>query len=206
MIVDNIAYPNPFQDEEFQEFLDMLELIHKPDAVPEPRIRKCWSMFQLAKAANGGCIVELGTWRGYGAIALWYGTQLGYGVAVHSVDLFSSRNGWAGEQYGQEDKASFDRNVEICGAHIDLEIGDFIDVSRTWVEQVALLVWDGGTYSMPVDIDAWRRHVIPGGVIAIHDTPDYKLCGDRYVRQLMKSGYISAEVMPGTLIAVKKGS
>ena len=39
------------------------------DPYNNPRMRKCEALYQMAKEAKGGCIVELGTYRGCGAIA-----------------------------------------------------------------------------------------------------------------------------------------
>ena len=49
---------------------------------PEVRYEKCKALFQLAQEVKEGCIVELGTWRGLGAITL----ALGASVTVYTID------------------------------------------------------------------------------------------------------------------------
>jgi predicted O-methyltransferase YrrM len=56
-------------------------------------------------------------------------------------------------------------------------VGDSVEVSKDWEIPLGLLFIDGG-HSMDAaknDFNSWSKHIVPGGILAIHDVfPDPK--------------------------------
>jgi len=151
--------------------------------------------YSYAKRAERGCIVELGTYRGRGAIALALGTRDGHGLKVYTIDDYSGRKGWIGEPYGSEDKGAFLVNVKAAGLEEDITLLQ-IDIlkaasaySELWREGIGLLLWDAGVPNrIRGDFDAWKDYIIPGGVFLMKDAQGYCLGSDEIVAEIENSG------------------
>lgn len=157
--------------------------------MPEPRIDKCHTFYELAKNNNEGVIVELGTYLGIGVSALSFGAHDGYDWDVFTIDSYTRKHGWAGEEYTHEDKAAFLDNMlklkEKFGLMPFLVVGQFNQVAHTWIPKlnVGLLIWDGGVADVYESFISWERYVEIGSKVAFHDTRDgyfgiKKLCDD----------------------------
>ena len=190
-------------DAEFSPILKMLKKFDNNANLPPQRAEKCWAFYHLAKEAHSGVIVELGAWHGFGATALWYGSQAGYSVPVYTVDIFQENRGWANELYTREDHKVFWENVQMAKASPNLVIGEFVDLAKDWDKPISLLVFDGSS-DMFLAISAWERHVVPGGVIALRDTAQQVLGSKNTINYLLKHNFASVTEMPGYIISTTR--
>ena len=128
-------------------------------------------LFDLASEVQEGCIVELGTFHGAGAILLAQGARAGYGAQVYTIDDFMSRQGWIGEHYGPKDRAVFRSNVRDAGVHVTHIQQDHRATANRWNEPIGMLYWDSGSKArFWKDWVAWNKHILVGGVAVIKDT------------------------------------
>lgn len=139
----------------------------------------------LASQVTEGVIVELGTYLGYGAIALCTGAN----VPVYTVDDYQNRKGWAGEVYCPLDKKVFKSNCVLAKFYPILLEYDVRWLARNWGQQIkgdpinlhskdiSLLVWDLGIPArLCEDFEAWQPHIT--GKFVVHDTDDNRLGSD----------------------------
>ncbi len=128
----------------------------------------------LASEVKEGVIVELGTYLGYGAIALCTGAS----VPVYTVDDYQNRKGWAGEVYYPIDKGAFIRNCATANIIPILLERDARFAADNWhTDNVSLLVWDLGIPArLCEDFEAWQPYITDKFVI--HDTDDNRLGSD----------------------------
>lgn len=186
--------------------------------MPVPRLQKCETLYELGRSAEPpGAIVELGTFHGTGAIALWCGSLAGNKLPVFTVDDFAPKHGWANESYGPEDKYIASQNFYLSGIAInglqhrdqpDLHqvVGDSIAVTCSnrvlrEIGQVALLFWDLGMLSsVESNLEAWLPLCRSGAVIALHDTSDGKLGCELALR---KRGFPGIRCLPGGVWCAK---
>jgi len=144
--------------------------------------------YSYAREAEGGCIVELGTYRGRGAIALALGTRDGNKLRVYTIDDYVERKGWIGEPYGPDDKDAFIANVKAAGLEDDITLlqMDVLEAANTcrhiWEEGIGLLLWDTGVPDrLKGDFDAWKDYIVPGGVFLMKDAQGYCLGSDEII-------------------------
>ncbi len=136
----------------------------------------------LASEVNQGVIVELGTYLGYGAIALCTGAS----VPVYTVDDYQNRKGWAGEVYYPNDKEVMFRNLQEAKVYPTTIQYDAKDAINDWElfyplsspkPDISLLVWDLGIPArLCEDFEAWRPYIT--GKFVVHDTDDNRLGSD----------------------------
>ena len=183
---------------------EALKRIGRLFAMPKPRAEKCKALFDLAREARGGCIVEVGAATGTGAIALAYGARKG--VKVYAIDDYLDRVGWATEPYTPENKIAFIENTEAAGVTVHLVHADARKAVQVWSKPIALLHWDLGMYSEMVDdFWQWEPHMVSGGVIAVHDTLDRRLGSRELEKQAATSGkFEPAEHLGGGVWAFRK--
>jgi len=151
--------------------------------------------YSYAKQAEKGCIVELGTYRGRGAVALALGTRDGHGLKVYTIDDYSERKGWIGEHYGPDDKAAFLMNVKVAGLEEDIKLLqiDILEAANAyrkwWEEGISLLLWDTGVFDrIKGDFDAWKDYVVLGGVFLMKDAQGYCLGSEEIVAEIENNG------------------
>jgi methyltransferase family protein len=137
---------------------------------PKIRVAKLRALFELSRSVCRGCIVELGTFRGLGAIALALGAKEGGNAPVYTIDNRTAKRGWAGEPYGPEDARLFEENVFRSGVAVTPVVGEVREIAATWTVPVGLVVWDLGIRQrLEEDFHAWKRHVSPQGFFAVKD-------------------------------------
>lgn len=134
---------------------------------------ECRLLRDLAAEAAGGCIVEIGSYRGRSTTALALGTRGGAGLPVYAVEPHAVFQG-EHARYGPQDRVAFFRNVlrAGCADIVRLLSTRSEIVTPGWTEPVALLWIDGDHRYEGVkrDMDGWGPHVVSGGVVAFHDT------------------------------------
>ena len=114
---------------------------------------------------------------------------------------------WAGVEYTNADYEIAQKVLLSAGIEDDrIFRGDFIQIAERWKAPVSLLVWDGGNHNIFAEIMAWEHFVIPGGIIALHDTYANDLDSRSISLHLVdKHGYIcDPEPMSGCVIILEK--
>lgn len=137
---------------------------------PAIRVAKLHALYELSRNVQLGCIVELGTFRGLGAIALALGASDGHQAPAYTIDDRTEKRGWAGEPYHPADIKEFECNLRRTGVRVQPVIGDVRAVAADWAHPVGLLVWDLGLRGrLRDDVLAWMPHLTPDGVVAVKD-------------------------------------
>jgi predicted O-methyltransferase YrrM len=174
---------------------ETLERIEALFPFPDARRLKTVARYELAQQATGGCIVELGTATGAGAIAL----AMGANVPVYTIDDYAKRQGWANEWYGPQNAEVCEQNIESAGVAVNLYCSEIREAAQFWTEPVALLFWDLGVRkSMIEDVRLWEPHIISGGVLAVVDLYDGSLGITHLQDALREAGtFEEAEPMGG---------
>lgn len=160
-----------------------------------PRMMKSETLYKLAKQAEGGAIVELGTWHGNGAVSLAWGARAGHNCPVHTVDPFLESYGWIGEPYHPGDLDIFRANIARAGVGVRLHQMTSRECAAGWTEPISLLFWDVGGRGkdqtmqfLQADFDAWGPHVLPGGLYAVHEPGDHQFGGRDLIARAQRSG------------------
>lgn len=178
---DMISNQNEGLSPEQEGLLAELFMKQFPDPYHNPRMDKARSLYKLAKLAKGGCVVELGTYHGCGAIACAWGTQAaGRHVQVYTVDDYVRKPEWIGNDwYVPEDKGVFLANVERAKVKENVHLIQLdADAAQAWWPStghaISLFFWDLGGQRLFDDFVKWHTFVEKGGLFAVHDTGDCK--------------------------------
>jgi len=163
-------------------------------------------LYTLAAAAHGGVIVEVGTFHGKSTVALALGAQAGEGAPVYGVDPFVTFTGEYGRTFTPAEKIPLLENLLLAGVaeHVWLLQTTSARAARGWTQPIALLWIDGDhTYEAArADLAAWAPHVVPGGIIAFHDSRGPRSGATRVVRELLAGGdgYEEVQVVDRTTV------
>lgn len=128
-------------------------------APPQPRF-----LYDLSARTTGrGEVVEIGTMSGKSTIALAFGRRRAGGRPIHTIDIVE-----------HPDLAS---NLARTGVddHVIRHVARSSSVARTWSRPIELL-WIDADHSyrgLRTDLRLWTPHVVPGGIVAIHDYPGF---------------------------------
>ncbi len=140
----------------------------------------------LAEQADGGVIVEVGSGKGDGLVALLNGTRYGRLLPVYAVDPYSPYVDKLGGTYGPESKQ--EAMDKILGTGLERLVAfveaDGVEVGATW-DLPTSLVWIDVSMEYeglkPI-FDAWANKVMDDGHIAIAGL-DYGTLGTRRVME-----------------------
>ncbi|MFA6039752.1 MAG: class I SAM-dependent methyltransferase [Candidatus Peribacteraceae bacterium] len=135
--------------------------------------KESFLLYTLAQRCKGkGAIVEIGSWKGKSTVCLAQGSRDGTGGKVHAIDPFTGSS-----EHGQVYTfPEFRENIRRGGVEEWV-----VPVPKTseaahegWNQPVELLWVDGAHEFEWVDLDfrLWSPHLVPGGVIAFHDSTD----------------------------------
>jgi len=135
-----------------------------------------------------GPIVEIGSYCGKSAVYLGAAAQQAGGVLVtvdHHRGSEENQLGWehhdpdvVDPRTGRMDTLPFlRRTLELAGLedHVIAVVGESTRVASVWQTPIGMLFIDGGHGEEPAfaDYEHWARHVVAGGLLAIHDVfPD----------------------------------
>lgn len=151
-------------------------------------LRECGLLYYAARHwPVEGPVIELGSFKGRSTSVLALA-----GRQVHAVDAWSPGNYVAsamGAHFVPDDRAlqEFRANTEQVGAaeRIEVHRGKTTDVARGWQARCAILFIDAG-HNYPevrADVDNWLPHLLPGGLVLLHDT-----FSDRYSGVIQAAG------------------
>jgi len=165
-------------------------------------------LYQQAREARGGAIVEIGSFHGRSTIALALGSQEGNGAPVYAIDPYISFTGPLGRKFGPRDKIGFFQNLLFTATAPQVWVIHLLSVqaSRAWQEPIALL-WIDGDHSyggVKADFDSWSPFVIPGGVVAFHDSLDSRLGVNQLIGELVETGHYKNIGVVETITLLRK--
>jgi predicted O-methyltransferase YrrM len=132
-------------------------------------------LYDLAKArTNGGCIVEIGSWKGRSTIWLATGSKDGRKFKIYSID---PHTGSSEHKAGGNEVSTFDEfmnNIKRAGCE-DIIIPLVMtseDAASQFNNSVELLFIDGSHEydNVKADIELWVPKLMNGGTVALHDT------------------------------------
>lgn len=131
-------------------------------------------LYRTAKEGPGtGEIVEIGSWKGRSTIILAHGSKEAGREKVHAIDHFKGDP----ECGPMEGEAEFLNNVKNAG------VSDWVvpmvmsseEAAALWAKKPKpiRLLWIDGSHAyedVKRDFLLWEPFVVPGGIIAMHDT------------------------------------
>lgn len=151
---------------------EYVQLVH--NLFVNPALHYSTPLYHYAKEAEGGAIVDLGTWQGGSAIVMALGTRVGAGLKVYTVDSYLRHT--EHEHYGPQSKEIFLRNVAAANVDIELIEMDVDDAAAKhellWEQGLALVNWEIGGDRIGHDFGIWSRFVVPGGFFLAKNTCD----------------------------------
>ncbi len=146
-------------------------------------------LYTLARKNNIGSVVEIGSWKGRSTIWLAQACmdklkEEGEPYLVYAIDPHTDTDTHEWESAGDTHK-EFINNLEKAGVRetvrpIRLFSEDAIKRAvwkeRTGETKIGLLFIDGNhSYkSVKFDFDNWTKFLVPGSVVALHDTVTYE--------------------------------
>lgn len=129
-------------------------------------------LYQLAQLnSHLGVIVELGCYHGRSTICLVQGSQQVSGGKIYSVDNFSwdERVDTLPNFYNR-----FKNNIQTWKMTDKVVVlqGDSVKIGKKWQRPIRLLFIDASHFypSVLKDYLTWSKWVVPGGIIAFHDS------------------------------------
>jgi predicted O-methyltransferase YrrM len=180
------------------------------------------ALFEAARTAPPGPFLEIGSYCGKSAVYLG-AAALETGTVVYTVDHHrGSEEHQPGEEYHDPALVGADgrvdtfpelrRTIEAAG------LGDVVIpivapsevVARGWATPLALLFVDGGHSEEAAEADygSWSPHVVPDGLLAIHDVFEDPAEGGRppylVYRRAIESGAFAETSRAGSLRVLKR--
>lgn len=157
-------------------------------------------LIRLAAGVTAGCIVEVGSWRGFSTIAIARGAR----VPVYAIEPHETFEGVMGGNFGPEDRVAFLRNLlradvveQVRLVNLSSEV-----VTAGWTQPVGLLWVDGDHRYEAVrrDFFCWQPHL--RGPVAFHDSTGPTLGPTRLVDELVSDGYRIIERVRTTTVLI----
>lgn len=164
-----------------------------------------------------GEIVEIGSFKGKSTCWLAYGAKSAGREKVTAIDPFTgSPEHQADGHLPDQDLLELGSTFPVFQKNLrKLELDDHVlpvvaasaDAARDWDRPIRLLFIDGDhSYeASKQDFEAWSPHVVPGGVIALHDVGDWEGV-TRFYQELMATTTAYEEVLNlfGLVVIEKK--
>ena len=126
-----------------------------------------WLFDTARKLPPGSVIVEIGSFKGRSTCCLAVGC--GRRGRVFAVDTFDG-----GPNLPKANSLpAFTDNIEECGASSSVEplVGMSGEIAKGWASPIDMLFIDGSHNYEDVlsDFEGFFQHVVPGGIVALHD-------------------------------------
>lgn len=145
-----------------------------------------FTLMVLAEQGPGiGAIVEIGSFKGKSTCWLALGAKKARREKVVAIDPFTGspehQKGMANEDHDIVSSGStfeaFQRNIAFFKItdYVEPIVARSEDTVLTWTKPIRLLFIDGDhSYEASKrDFDQWSPHVVPGGLIALHDIGEW---------------------------------
>jgi len=168
-------------------------------------------LIQLASKILEGCIVEIGSFRGKSAVALALGARRNpyrKKPRIYCIEPHREFRGYYGGNFGPEDRGAFYRTMleakvftEVALVNLESDL-----VGPAWREPIGLLFIDGDHRyeSVKRDFQCWEPHVVPGGIIAFHDSTDPRCGPSRVIAEIVRTGRFQYVATVGRITVVRK--
>lgn len=167
-------------------------------------------LYHLAREAAGGCIVEVGSYRGRSTVALALGAADGARAPVYAIEPHETFVGALGGEFGPRDRAAFFRTMLRTGCYRNVRLVNLTSevVASGWHLPIALLWIDGDhTYEgVRRDFDSWSPHLTADATIAFDDTDHEDLGPHRVLSELLDSGQVEPRAAVGKVVAVRRAA
>lgn len=144
-----------------------------------------------AAAVRGGCIVEIGSWRGKSAVAIALGVLKRPPAdrpRIYCVEPHQPFAGALGGRFGPSDRAGFYEAMLEAGVAPQVALINLpsVRVAAGWQEPVAMMFIDGDHRypAVRADLDAWRPHLAAGALVIFDDALDPGLGPRRLIGEL----------------------
>lgn len=167
---------------------------------------------RLASECRGGCIVEVGSFRGKSAVALAFGVR---DIApstprpeIYCIEPHRPFTGFYGGEFGPEDRGAYYSTMVANEAFREVALVNLSseEVTPSWNRKVGLLFIDGDHRYEGVkrDYDCWEPHVRPGGIVAFDDAKDPECGPHRLVREILAGGRYERVEQLGKIVVLRK--
>jgi len=165
-------------------------------------------LYHFAKAVRGGCIVEIGSYRGRSSVFLGRGSLEGAKVPVYAIDPHKSFIGVLGGVFGPQDRTAFYRAMleNECSEIVSLINLSSEYFSSTWSEPISLL-WIDGDHSydgVKRDFECWLPNLETNANIVFDDATDPKLGPHKLIDELIVSKRFEKVVNVGKVVAIRQ--
>ena len=182
------------------------------------------ALFEAGLAgARVGPLLEIGSYCGKSTIYLGAAARE-EGVELYSIDHHrGSEEHQPGEEYfdprlfdeskGRVDTwPIFQKTIADAGLNDVVEgiVGDSAEIAKTWDEPLGLVFVDGGhsAAAAHADYEGWSPHILPGGLLVIHDVFDDPAEGGRAPYEIWRRAIVEGSFVPaagdGSLRALRK--
>ncbi len=130
-------------------------------------------LYHCAKNVTGkGCVVEIGSWKGKSTIWIAQGIKDGSAGRVYAIDPFAGSDGL--RDHGDSTLTDFKNNINKAGVQdvVTPVVSTSEMAAKDWNKPIEFLFIDGAHEYEGAEKDflLYSPHLIPGGVIAFHDT------------------------------------
>ncbi len=167
-------------------------------------------LYQLAREADGGCIVEVGSYRGRSSTFLGLGSLDGNQQQVFAIDPHQEFTGILGGKFGPSDRTAFYQTMLKHGCS---EIVSLINLSSEyfsskWNTPVALL-WIDGDHSYPGvcrDFECWLPHLTESAIVAFDDAINKEIGPRQLIDQLVVDGGFTETLKLGKIVVLHKAT
>ncbi len=167
-------------------------------------------LYEMAKACQDGCIVEVGSYRGRSAVALGRGSLDGHKAPVYAIEPHEAFTGEMGGKFGPPDRGAFYKAMLDTSCYHTVRLVNLSSeiVSVGWNKKIGLLFIDGDHSYAGVkrDFACWRPHLTQNALIAFDDSTNPEIGPWRLIDELIQSGQFEQVnlVRNLTVIARKK--
>jgi hypothetical protein len=149
-------------------------------------------LYELARQATAGCIVEVGSAKGRSTAALALGAKRGSGAAVYAIEPHEPFQGVLGGMFTPGNRVTFLQSMlraDTVGIVRLVNLSSEV-VAPGWREAVALIFIDGDHRFEGVmrDFACWTGHLVAGGLMVFHDSTDLSLGPFRVIEIALASG------------------
>jgi predicted O-methyltransferase YrrM len=154
-------------------------------------IEGCEMLYNFAREARGGCIVEVGSYRGRSAVALGKGSLDGHRVPVYAIEPHAEFVGERGGVFGPADRAAFYQAMLRTGCYEVVRLVNLSseNVAPNWSQPIRMLFIDGDHSEQGVrrDWNCWSPKLTADAVVAFDDA---KWPGPaKLIEELLRSGW-----------------
>jgi len=163
-------------------------------------------LFQLGQFNQStGVIVEIGSWKGKSTAALALGAARTHKEYVYAIDPHKIL---PEEGYFEDTEAEFLANIKRAGVQdrVVPMVMTSEEAARHWNKPIRLLWIDGDHRYEPTKLDfcLWERHLVEGGILAMHDT--IRKNGPKRVlwENVFRSGHFQEIAIVDNITAVRK--